>query len=81
MFKFLKKIFCLSEPYINTAEILADRQAFKQTGISNIPQPEPEIVDIPFIRKSLDELIWLLRDYDGLCPTTDIRTFKGLLRT
>ena len=76
MFKFLKKIFCSSEPYINTAEILAERQAFEQTHISNIPQPEPEIADIPFIRKSLDELIWLLRDYDGYARQRTLEHLK-----
>jgi hypothetical protein len=75
MFKFLKKIFCSSEPYINTAEILAERQAFEQTHISNIPQPEPEIVDIPFIRKSLDEL-YSLRDYDGYARQRTLEHLK-----
>ncbi|MFM6905279.1 MAG: hypothetical protein ACKOUU_04345 [Acinetobacter tjernbergiae] len=76
MFKFLKKIFCSSEPYINTAEILVERQALEQIHISNIPQPEPEIVDIPFIRKSLDELLQSLRYYDGYARQRTLEHLK-----
>lgn len=76
MFKFLKKIFCSSEPYINTAEILAERQAREQIHILNIPQPEPEIVDIPFIRKSLDELLQSLRYYDGYARQRTLEHLK-----
>jgi hypothetical protein len=76
MFKFLKKIFCSSEPYINIAEILAERQALEQIHISNIPQPEPEIVDIPFIRKSLDELLQSLIYYDGYARQRTLEHLK-----
>ena len=76
MFKFLKKIFFSSELYINTAEILAERQALEQTRISNIPQPEPEIVDIPFIKKSLDELLQSLRYYDGYARQRTLEHLK-----
>ena len=77
MLKFLKKIFCLSEPYINTAKILAERQAFEQTRISHIPQPEPEIADIPFIRKSFNELLQSLRYYDGYARQRTLEDLKG----
>ena len=76
MFKFLKKIFCSSEPYINTAEILAERQAVEQIRISNIPQPELEIADIPFIRKSFNELLQSLRYYDGYARQRTLEDLK-----
>lgn len=76
MFKFLKKIFCSSEPYINTAEILAERQVVEQTLITNIPQPELEIADIPFIRKSLNELLQSLRYYDGYARQRTLEDLK-----
>ncbi|RLZ11352.1 hypothetical protein EAH57_02525 [Acinetobacter sp. 2JN-4] len=64
MFKFLKKIFGYPEPYRDTAEILAERQALDEQ-ICIASMPTPKIVEIPFITKSLDELLWSLRSYDG----------------
>ncbi len=64
MFKFLKKIFGYPEPYRDTAEILAERQAFdEQIRIASMPTPK--IVQIRFITMSLDELLCSLRSYDG----------------